>query len=86
MRRFLLVAAAGRLSLGMLMVAIFVPRRRTTRVFDTPHAIPVGMNTTSGLDSSTATPRWAGPAQRVNGRHAPAPQRSSRNESAAISK
>ena len=39
----------------------------------------------SGFDTSSVTPRWAGPAQRVYGCQAPHSRRSMRRESSAIS-
>src|SRR5439155_15808920 len=47
-----------------VMVATRVPRRNTTVVLDSPHARPIGSNTTTGFDTSRATPCRSGPGQR----------------------
>ena len=65
-------------------VAEWEPRRSTIFVFDAPHPMPVGPNTTSSFDTSRATPWPAGPVQ---GRPLAQPvsaHRSMRSESAAI--
>src|SRR3989442_1502126 len=41
-----------------------VPRRNTTFMLETPQVRPVGPKTTSGLDTSTLTPRDRGPCLR----------------------
>src|SRR5439155_3376936 len=66
--------------------ALRTPRRRVTRVFERPHASPVGRNTMSAFETSSVTPRSAGPAQRVYGCQAPDSRRSMRSESSAISR
>src|SRR5207245_5417031 len=51
-------------SRDVVIVSVCDPRRSTTRVFDAPHPMPVGPNTTSGLDTSSVTPCVIGPGQR----------------------
>jgi len=60
------------------------PRRSTTLVFDSPHPMPIGSNTISGLDTSSATPWDLGPGQRSMGLQESPVQRSIRRLSAAI--
>src|SRR5438034_2336608 len=67
-----------------VMVATCVPRRNTTLVLDNPHARPIGSKTTTGFDTSRATPCRSGPGQRCRSSHALSHQRSIRSESAAI--
>src|SRR5437773_5530063 len=67
-----------------VMVATCVPRRNTTLVLDNPHARPIGSKTTTGFDTSRATPGPPGPGQRYMPPHALSHQRSIRSESAAI--
>src|SRR2546427_142659 len=59
------------------------PRRSTTVVLDAPHPMPVGPNTTSGLDTSKRTPASPGPTQRTSGVQARPSQRSILSESTA---
>src|SRR2546429_1616385 len=66
------------------LVATCVPRRNTTLVLDNPHARPIGSKTTTGFDTSRATPCRSGPGQRCRSSHALSHQRSIRSESAAI--
>ena len=65
-------------------VAEWEPRRSTTLVFDAPHPMPVGPNTTSSFDTSSATPWSAGPGQDRRAAQPVSAQRSMRSESAAI--
>src|SRR5207245_11591568 len=51
-------------SRDVVIVSVCDPRRSTTRVFDAPPPMPVGPNTTSGLDTSSVTPCVIGPGQR----------------------
>src|SRR5438552_16990819 len=67
-----------------VMVATRVPRRNTTVVLDSPHARPIGSKTTTGFDTSRATPCRSGPGQRWRSPHESPRQRSIRNESAAL--
>src|SRR5438477_8618214 len=48
-----------------VMVATCVPRRNTTLVLDNPHARPIGSKTTTGFDTSRATPCRSGPGQQI---------------------
>src|SRR2546422_1498600 len=59
------------------------PRRSTIVVLDAPHPMPVGPNTTSGLDTSKRTPASPGPTQRTSGVQVRPSQRSILSESTA---
>src|SRR2546421_9787976 len=67
-----------------VIVSDRTPRRNTTLVLDTPQGIPIGSNTTTGVDTSRDTPYRSGPGQRSSDAQESPAQRSIRSESRAI--